>query len=312
MSDLSLNARKTGQEKHPVVSTAEFRDYYALLKPRVMSLVVFTGAVGYLVAPMTNHPILGIIALFALALGAGAAGAFNMVYERDRDALMQRTKNRPLPMGLMHPADALAFSTILGGIALVLMWMAAGVLAAGILAFSIFFYAVVYTMWLKPTTPQNIVIGGAAGAFPPMIGWVAATGALSWDSVVLFGIIFFWTPPHFWALALFSKNDYAAADFPMLPNTHGTEVTKKHILAYSLLLFPLGCIPYFIGTVAEIYLVAAIVLGGRFAHLAWKLKVSSDMQDARKLFGFSILYLFSLFGALLVDKYAFLLWSTLQ
>ena len=293
-------------------SQAEFRDYYVLLKPRVMTLVVFTGAVGYLVAPMTTHPVLGMIALFALALGAGAAGALNMVYERDRDALMQRTKSRPLPMRLMHPSDALAFAVILAVVSLVLMWMAAGVLAAGILAFSIFFYAVIYTMWLKPSTPQNIVIGGAAGAFPPMIGWVAATGVLSWDSVVLFGIIFFWTPPHFWALALFSKNDYAAANFPMLPNTHGVAVTKKHILAYSLLLFPLGLVPYFIGTVAEIYLLAAIVLGGRFAHLAWKVKTSDDMQDARKLFGFSILYLFALFGALLLDKYLFILWSALS
>ena len=294
-----------------IISTAEFRDYYALLKPRVMSLVVFTGAVGYLVAPMTLHPVLGVIALFALALGAGSAGALNMVYERDRDALMQRTQNRPLPLGLMNPADALAFAVILSGVSLVLMWMAAGVLAAGILAFSIFFYAVIYTMWLKPTTPQNIVIGGAAGAFPPMIGWVAATGELSWDSVVLFGIIFFWTPPHFWALALFSKNDYAAAGFPMLPNTHGTEVTKNHILAYSLLLFPLGLVPYFIGTVAEIYLVAALLIGGWFVYLACRLKSSTDMQDARRLFGFSILYLFGLFGALLIDKYAFMLWNSL-
>ena len=294
-----------------LISTAEFRDYYVLLKPRVMSLVVFTGAVGYLVAPIDLHPVLGVIALFALALGAGAAGAFNMVYERDRDALMERTKNRPLPKGLMQPSDALAFATILAAVALVLMWMSAGVLAAGILAFSMFFYGVVYTMWLKPSTPQNIVIGGAAGAFPPMIGWVTATGALSWDSLVLFGIIFFWTPPHFWALALFSQNDYSAANFPMLPNTHGTEVTKKHILVYSLFLFPLGLVPYFIGTVNEIYLIAAIILGGRFAHLAWQLKCSDDMKDARKLFGFSILYLFVLFGALVLDKYAFMLWSML-
>ena len=293
-------------------SRAEFSDYYALLKPRVMSLVVFTGAVGYGIAPVTSHPVLGVIALFALALGAGAAGAFNMVYERDRDALMQRTKNRPLPQGLMHPSDALAFATILAVLSLVLMWLAAGILASGILAFSIFFYAVIYTMWLKPATPQNIVIGGAAGAFPPVIGWVAATGALSWDALVLFGIIFFWTPPHFWALALFSKNDYAAAHFPMLPNTHGIEATKKHILVYSLLLFPLGCVPYFIGTAHEIYLVAAIVLGGRFGHLAWRLKKATEMQDARKLFGFSILYLFGLFGALLLDKYSLMLWSTLS
>ncbi|NQY82110.1 MAG: protoheme IX farnesyltransferase, partial [Alphaproteobacteria bacterium] len=240
-----------------LVSEAEFRDYFFLLKPRVMTLVVFTGAVGYLVAPTMLHPLLGIIAIFALALGAGASGAMNMVYERERDALMERTRERPLPTGLMHPSDAMAFAVILAVVSLILMWLSAGVLAAALLAFSIFFYVVIYTIWLKPSTPQNIVIGGAAGAFPPMIGWVVATGAPSWDGAVLFAVIFFWTPPHFWALAIHRKDDYAKVNIPMLPVTHGVSFTKTQILFYTVLLFIVGLLPYLVGMSNWLYLIGA-------------------------------------------------------
>lgn len=295
-----------------VVSTAGVGDYYALLKPRVMRLVVFTGAVGYLMAPATLHPVLGMIAIFALALGAGAAGAMNMVYERELDARMKRTRNRPLPRGVMRSDDALAFAMILAAASLVLMWLAAGILSALLLAGSIFFYAVIYTILLKPNTPQNIVIGGAAGAFPPLIGWVAATGTMSWDAVVMFAIVFLWTPPHFWALALFSQDDYASVGLPMLPNTHGVAVTKQHILAYTVLLFPMAMMPYFLGMVAELYLVASMVLGAMFVWKAFRLFYASDIVLARRLFWFSIVYLFALFGALLLDKYAYILWRVAQ
>ena len=290
-------------------SQASAADYWALLKPRVMSLVVFTGVVGYLLAPQNLHPLLGFIAILALALGAGSAGALNMYYERALDARMTRTQSRPLPQQRMHPSDALAFALILSAASLTIMWLAAGTIPAALLLFSIVYYAVFYTMWLKPITAQNIVIGGAAGAFPPMIGWVVASGQFSVDSLVLFAIIFFWTPPHFWALALFRKDDYAAVGLPMLPNTHGIPATKQQILLYTVLLLPLSLLPTVLGTVGVVYLVVALCMGGVFCWRAWQLyRAVAHEAIARRLFGFSIVYLFVLFGSLLFDR---LLYATL-
>lgn len=290
-------------EESPCLSSATAADYLQLMKPRVMTLVVFTGTIGYLLAPQLNHPVLGIIALFALAMGAGAAGAMNMVLERDIDAGMKRTRSRPLPMGKMHHSDAMAFAAVMAVLALVLIWMTAGVLTAALLAFSIFFYAVIYTVWLKPHNSQNIVIGGAAGAMPPMIGWAAASGSLSWDSLMLFLIIFLWTPPHFWSLALFSHQDYARVGLPMLPNTHGLEATKRSIFGYSLLLIPVSLSPVLIGTLGWFYGVAAVGLGWGFLWFSYKVLWSgNDMRPARTMFLFSIVYLFSLFAIMPIDR----------
>ncbi|MCL4167719.1 UNVERIFIED_CONTAM: hypothetical protein GTU68_007174, partial [Idotea baltica] len=207
-------------------------DYFALMKPRVMQLVVFTALVGLLVAPAGVNPFLGLVAILCIAVGAGASGALNMWWDADIDAVMKRTANRPIPSGAVQPGEALAIGVALSGFAIVLLFLATNALAAGLLAFTIFFYAVIYSMWLKRSTPQNIVIGGAAGAFPPMIGWAVATGSVSIESVLMFALIFMWTPPHFWALALFVKSDYGDAGVPMLTETRGRDVTRKHIIAY--------------------------------------------------------------------------------
>ena len=281
---------------------AELRDFVALLKPRVMSLVVFTGFVGLVMAPGSLNPVLAAIAILCIAVGAGAAGAINMWYDRDVDAVMSRTCDRPLPAGRMDPAEALGFGIVLAIGSVVVMALAVNFVAAALLALSIAFYVFVYTVWLKRRTPQNIVIGGAAGAFPPMIGWAAVTGDVSVASLVLFAIIFMWTPPHFWALALFRSEDYAKAGIPMLPVTNGAAETRRQILYYTLALLPLGLAPWFIGIAGNLYLAAAAVLG--LVFVAGAVAVWRDKGDAaaKRLFGYSIVYLFLLFAVMMVDR----------
>jgi len=283
--------------------TASVRDYIALLKPRVMSLVVFTGAVGLLVAPGSLHPVLAAVAILCIAVGSGAAGAINMWYDRDIDAVMDRTNARPIPSGRVNADDAVAFGAILAGFSVLVMAMAVNYLAAALLAATIGFYVFVYTMWLKRTTPQNIVIGGAAGAVPPVIGWAAATGEISLASIAMFGVIFLWTPPHFWALALWRRGDYARAGVPMLSVTAGDAETKRQILIYTLVMAPLGVSPVFFGVGGMVYAALAAVLGGFFvigAIRVWR-AADDDHGPAKALFGYSIFYLFALFGALLAD-----------
>ena len=288
---------------------ASASDYLALLKPRVMSLVVFTGLVGYVAAPGQGDWILGFAAILAIAVGAGASGALNMWFDSDIDAVMTRTRTRPIPAGRVAREEALMLGLTLSALSVLTMQLAAGPLAAGLLAFTIFFYAVVYTMWLKRWTPQNIVIGGLAGALPPAIAWAAKTGALNLDAVLLVAIIFMWTPPHFWALSLLQHRDYADAKVPMLPVTHGAKSTRMHIFAYSLLLMPFVIAPAFTGLGGLAYTAVAGVGGAFFLFLAWRILRSQagegePTQDkpARDLFGFSILYLFALFAVILVEK----------
>ncbi len=285
-------------------SLASVGDYIALMKPRVMSLVVFTALVGMAVAPGSLHPAAGFTALLCIAVGAGAAGALNMWYDADIDAVMTRTARRPVPTGRVQPGEALAFGLTLASFAVVVLGLLVNALAAALLAFTIFFYVVVYTMWLKRSTPQNIVIGGAAGAFPPIIGWAAVTGSLSLEPVLLFAIIFFWTPPHFWALALYRTEDYARAGIPMLPVVAGDASTRRHILLYTLILAPLGVAPWPLGFAGALYGVTAIVTGAIILALA--LQVLRERRPAesasRHLFAFSILYLFLLFAVLLVER----------
>ena len=280
---------------------ASVGDYIALLKPRVMSLVVFTGLVGLMVAPGAIHPLLGAIAIVCIAVGAGASGALNMWYDADIDAKMARTAKRPIPMGRISAENALSFGMVLSIGSVTLMGLAVNYLAAGLLAFTIAFYVLVYTMVLKRRTPQNIVIGGAAGALPPVIGWAAVTGSLAIEPLVLFAIIFMWTPPHFWALGLFREGDYAAAGVPMLPVTHGPKVTRTNILVYSLLLAPLGVAPWLMGFAGVVYGTVSVLLGVFFVCHAVRLAVRPGDQAAKSLFGFSILYLFGIFAALLAD-----------
>jgi heme o synthase len=285
-------------------SLATVGDYFALMKPRVMSLVVFTALVGLAVAPGTLHPVTAFTALLCIAVGAGASGALNMWYDADIDALMTRTARRPIPTGRVQPGEALAFGLTLASFAVVVLGLLVNVLAAGLLAFTIFFYVAVYTMWLKRSTPQNIVIGGAAGAFPPMIGWAAVTGSLSLEPVLLFMIIFIWTPPHFWALALYRTEDYARAGIPMLPVVAGDAATRRHILFYTLILVPLGIAPWPLGFVGALYGVTAAVTGAIMVVLAAQvLRERRPVERAsRHLFAFSILYLFLLFATLLVER----------
>ncbi len=280
-------------------------DYVALLKPRVLSLVVVTGAVGLAVAPGHLNPVLAVIAVLCIAIGAGASGAINMWYDRDIDAVMERTKTRPIPAGRMNPDEALAFGVVLAGFSVLVMGLAVNWAAAVLLAVTIGFYVFIYTMWLKRRTPQNIVIGGAAGAFPPMIGWAAVTGDVSVASIVLFAIIFMWTPPHFWALALWRCGDYARAGVPMLPVVAGDRETRRQILIYAVLLAPLGVAPWFLGFAGLGYGMAATVLGALFVVAAVRVWRGSDAdhRPAKQLFGYSILYLFALYGALLIDSW---------
>ena len=277
-------------------------DFWNLLKPRVMSLVIFTGFAGMFLAPASIHPLLFVISLFAIAAGAGASGAINQWYDRDIDAVMQRTQNRPIPSGAVEPAEALSFGLVISALSVLLLGLAANWLAAGLLAFTIFFYGVIYTIWLKRSTPQNIVIGGAAGALPPVIGWAAVTGTLSIEPLILFAIIFMWTPPHFWALALFRNDDYTRANVPMMPVVAGAAETRRQILIYAVLLVPLGVVPTLIGMSSIFYGILAGALGLNFVRLSWQLFRAPDDQVARRLFGFSIVYLFLLFLALVVDR----------
>ncbi|MGD9981055.1 MAG: heme o synthase [Hyphomonadaceae bacterium] len=289
--------------------SASASDYLALLKPRVMSLVVFTGLVGYLSAPGANDPVLGFAAILAIAVAAGASGALNMWFDSDIDAVMTRTRTRPIPAGRVAREDALTLGLTLSVLSVVTMQLAANALAAALLAFTIFFYAVVYTMWLKRSTPQNIVIGGLAGALPPAIAWAAKAGSLSLGPLLLVAIIFVWTPPHFWALSLLQKDDYAAARVPMLPVTHGAKATRIQIFAYSLLLAPIAVTPVLTGLGGAIYGVIAVCGGIFFIVLATRVLMSragegmaAEDKRARDLFGYSILYLFALFAALLVER----------
>ena len=277
-------------------------DFWNLLKPRVMSLVIFTGFAGMFLAPTSIHPMLFIISLFAIAAGAGASGAINQWYDRDIDAVMQRTQNRPIPAGAVDPAEALSFGLIISALSVLVLGLASNWLAAGLLAFTIFFYGVVYTIWLKRSTPQNIVIGGAAGALPPVIGWAAVSGSLSIEPLLLFAIIFMWTPPHFWALALFRNEDYTRAGVPMMPVVAGEAETRRQILIYAVLLAPLGVLPAFIGMSSLLYGAVAAGLGLNFIRLSRALMRSPDDAAARRLFGFSIVYLFLLFLGLVIDR----------
>jgi protoheme IX farnesyltransferase len=286
-------------------SMAGAGDYIALMKPRVMSLVVFTALVGLVVAPGHLHPVLALFALICIAVGAGAAGALNMWYDADIDAVMARTAGRPIPAGHVKPGEALAFGMVLAGFAVVFLGLMINWLAAGLLAFTIFFYAVVYTMWLKRWTPQNIVIGGAAGAFPPMIGWAAATGGIGIEPILLFLIIFFWTPPHFWALSLSRADEYARAGVPMLPVVAGAPETRRQILLYSLVLAPVGASPWLLGYAGLLFGTVAVLGGVLTAAIAWQLHRASGSaaeSAAKRLFGFSIAYLFALFAALLLER----------
>jgi heme o synthase len=283
-------------------SASSAGDFIELLKPRVMSLVVFTAVAGYLVAPAAIHPVLAVIAILCVAVGAGAAGAINMWYDRDIDAIMARTLARPIPSGRVDPAEALGFGVVLAIGSVVVMALAVNFVAAFLLALSILFYVFVYTAWLKRRTPQNIVIGGAAGAFPPMIGWSVATGDVSLASIVLFLIIFMWTPPHFWALALFRSGDYAKAGVPMLPVVAGAAETRRQIVLYSALMAPLTLAPWWLGVAGAIYAVAAGALG--LVFFAGAIRVWRDHSEsaAKALFGYSILYLFLVFGLMVLDR----------
>jgi protoheme IX farnesyltransferase len=283
-------------------SMAGVGDYLALLKPRVMSLVVFTALVGMVVAPVPMHPVLGFFALLCIAIGAGASGALNMWYEAGIDARMKRTAGRPIPAGRLQPGEALAFGLTLAVGSVAFLGLMVNVVAAGLLAFTIFFYAVVYTMWLKPSTPQNIVIGGAAGAFPPMIGWAAATGGVGLESFLLFLVIFVWTPPHFWALSLYSVEEYRRAGIPMMPVVAGAAETRRQIVLYSVLLAPVGALPWLFGYAGLLYGLTAIAGGVMMIAFALKLFQSPAERTAKQLFAFSILYLFVLFLVLLVEQ----------
>ncbi|OWJ75568.1 heme o synthase [Haematobacter genomosp. 1] len=285
-----------------------FGDYLALLKPRVMSLVVFTALVGLLVAPVPVHPFIAFTSILFIALGGGASGALNMWWDSDIDAVMKRTANRPVPSGRVARGEALGVGLALSGLSVMMLGLAANWLAAGLLAFTIFFYAVIYTIWLKRTTPQNIVIGGAAGAFPPMIGWAVATGGISVESVLMFLIVFMWTPPHFWALALFMNSDYDRAGVPMLTVTHGRKSTRAHILVYTLLLAPVAIGAGFTSIGGPVYLAAAVVLNLLFVLGAvdlWRRNEQVAEADGyraeKRFFSFSLLYLFLHFSAFLAE-----------
>lgn len=290
------------------ISEASAGDFFALLKPRVMSLVVFTAFAGLVLAPGSIHPMMALFAIICIAVGAGASGALNMWYDADIDAVMARTATRPIPAGKIVPSEALAFGLVLSAFSVAILGLAVNTLSAGLLAFTIFFYAVIYTMWLKRSTPQNIVIGGAAGAFPPMIGWACVTGGVSIDSICLFLIIFLWTPAHFWALALFKMKDYGAAGVPMLPNVSGIATTKTQIVLYSVLTAIAGVSPTFTGLASVWYGAFAGLLGLIFVAMSigvYRMDENDQkMLPAKKLFAYSILYLFVIFSALMVDHYA--------
>jgi protoheme IX farnesyltransferase len=300
---MSFIAETTDQ---PFISTASPGDFLALLKPRVMSLVVYTAIAGMLLAPLGTNLVIDAAALLAITIGAGASGALNMWYDADIDAIMRRTASRPIPSGRITQGEALAFGLILSALSVFTLGVVANWLAASLLAFTIFFYVVVYSMWLKRSTPQNIVIGGAAGALPPMVAYAAATGSVSWSSFVLFALIFVWTPPHFWALALVKSEEFAKAGIPMLPNVAGHDRTRRDILLYSLLLAPVGALPYIMGFATIAYGALSIALGIVFVAFAWRVYRVRTGDQANKiaigLFSFSIIYLFLLFAEIIAER----------
>ncbi|HEV7434496.1 MAG TPA: heme o synthase [Pseudorhizobium sp.] len=290
------------------LSEAGARDFFELLKPRVMSLVVFTAVVGLLLAPGQINPVLGLISILCIAVGAGASGALNMWYDADIDAVMSRTAKRPIPTGRIEPREALAFGLTLSVFSVTILGLAVNWFAASLLAFTIFFYAVVYTMWLKRSTPQNIVIGGASGAFPPMLGWACVTGGVSLDSILLFLIIFLWTPAHFWALALFKMRDYGSVGIPMMPNVAGERSTKGQMVVYAVLTAAVAVGPYFTGLASAGYGLFAAVLSAIFIYCSiavWRMPDGDEkMIAAKKMFAYSVFYLFAIFSALLADHFA--------
>ncbi len=304
MTDITAHSQVA--RTHP--GDASFNDYWRLLKPRVMTLVVFTALAGIVAAPGTQHPVVAFACLICIAVGAGASGALNMWWDADIDAEMERTAKRPVPSGAVEAGEAMALGLGLSILSVAMLAIFANLLAAGLLAFTIFFYAVIYTMWLKRSTPQNIVIGGAAGAFPPMIGWAAMTGDVTIASVLLFLVIFLWTPPHFWALALFRNGDYARVGVPMLPVVAGEAATRRQIFWYALALFPIAIAPAFSSAGGPIYLLVATAASAKLLTESWHVSRRGE-DDARsdkyamekRLFGTSIIYLFAVFGALIAD-----------
>ena len=292
----------TGTVYQTVQVRGDIGDYFALLKPRVMALVVFTGFAGLAIAPGQIHPLLASVGIFCIALASGAAGAINMWYDRDIDAVMERTRDRPIPKGRVEPAEALTFGVILSVFAVMMMFLATNAVAAGLLGTAVLFYVFVYTVWLKRRTSQNIVIGGAAGAFPPTIGWAAVTGDVGVEAAILFALIFFWTPPHFWALALYRSQDYSAAGVPMLPVVRGAQATKWYILGYTVILMPLALMPCIIGLSSWVFYGAiAGILSGIFIFSALSVLKDETDRSAKRMFRFSIFYLFALFALLVAD-----------
>lgn len=298
---MAVNAEQMRDGAAGALATSELADFWQLMKPNVMKLVVFTGFVGLFLAPGSIHPLLGLTAILCMAAGSGAAAAINNWFDADIDQRMVRTRGRPTAAGRIAPAEALGFGVTLSLISILLMGLAVGYVAAALLALTIGFYVFIYTMWLKRRTPQNIVIGGAAGAFPPMIGWAAVTGGVSIESAILFLIIFFWTPPHFWALAIYRTKDYARVGVPMLPCVAGERATIVQIALYTALLVILSLLPVAVGMASAIYALTAIGLGGVFSYYAWSLMRKSSPIMALRMFKFSIIYLFALFGALVLD-----------
>jgi protoheme IX farnesyltransferase len=305
-----MNVTKTVEETSEetgapleAIQEASVKDYWQLLKPRVMSLVVFSGFAGLWIAPGREemHPVLAAVAILCLAIGAGASGAINMWYDRDIDSIMNRTKKRPIPAGRILPSDGLAYALVLSVLSVMVLAFATNYMAAAVLAFASFFYAVIYTMLLKRSTAHNIVIGGAAGAFPPMVGWVAVTGSIDPMAFWMFMIIFLWTPPHFWALALVSNEDYKRAKIPMMPLVAGDQSTRIQMLVYSVVLLIATLVPWYMGYAGSIYGVSALVLGGLFTMSSVKVLLDKSDKAAKLMFGYSILYLFLLFFALMVD-----------
>ncbi len=311
MTDASTTAQDLrSPPSSPITTEAEFRDFYELLKPRVMCLVVFTGFVGLIAAPGSVHPFVGFVAILCIAIGGGAAGALNMWWDADIDAIMKRTSKRPIPAGKVSVHEARGLGFTLSGFSVMMLGLATNWFAAGVLAFTIFFYVVIYTVWLKRITPQNIVIGGAAGAFPPVVGWAAATGGASFESFLMFALIFMWTPPHFWALALFTRSDYENASVPMLTVTHGQKVTRAHILGYTVLLAVLAVAMCFTSLGGPVFILAVIVFNAVFlkgAIVVWKrdemISEADNFLAERKFFKLSLFYLFVLFGAIVIDRW---------
>jgi len=297
---------ETAAQDRVRISEATPRDYFELLKPRVMRLVVFTALAGLLAAPGSVHPVIALVSILSIAVGAGASGALNMWYDADIDAVMSRTAKRPIPSGRVTPEEALVYGLLLSVLSVLTLGLATNWVAGGLLAFTIFFYAVIYTMWLKRSTPQNIVIGGAAGAFPPMLGWACVTGTLSLEGVVLFAIIFLWTPPHFWALALWKMRDYDDAHVPMMPNARGERSTRNQMVAYALVLAPVAVLPSVMGFAGLAYGVTSAVAGAVFVWLTlnvWRKRGDDPKMVAeKKLFAFSIVYLFAIFAVLLGES----------